>query len=167
MTKVEEIEAAIRTMKANGTYRTAPGRYRLLKERLAKLKKPADAAGREVAAVRHAQGEALKQETLDRLAPPLPTPWAAEWKGMYGAQVRAIDKTGIAQIGSLGGQDAEMRLAQLIAAAPELLAACKLAVERACGWSDNLSSFNSGQPKGSEAERIIRAAIAKAEGRAL
>lgn len=55
-----------------------------------------------------------------------PGPWTAKWNGVYGAQVFAGSQ-GIANIG--GGKGVQMANAALIAAAPELLEACKLAVE--------------------------------------
>ena len=78
---------------------------------------------------------------------PTPGPWKAEkyciWGGLnYQTYIAAMD-TGA------GHEDQEQANARLIAAAPELLAACKLALE--CG--DEM-----------KAEKAIRAAIAKTEG---
>lgn len=40
---LKQVEAAIHTMEQNGTRRSAPGRYRLLKERRKKLQKDVEA----------------------------------------------------------------------------------------------------------------------------
>ena len=60
-----------------------------------------------------------------------PTPWTVEstnahgWKGL---SIRAADGTYIANVVMQPGHENERAIADLLAAAPELLAACRLAI---------------------------------------
>ena len=86
-----------------------------------------------------------------------PGPWDFDMGALYAYRVRAKTKRGlwkpVAQVGGFFRDDREAN-ARLIASAPDLLEACKLAVK----------SWFSGEISEVQMEVVLRAAIAKAEG---